>query len=153
MVGHPGFRLGRLLVANRYLDGASHSFALHDRGLGIRSRRNSQPGQRGEFERPSRGARIHHSAVWHGRRVDQSFFEDGQVVSTAAPLAVAQYVVAAIGPKIAKVAYAGEAPGAINGLIQVNVIIPDDAPVGPEVPVSLILSPYRSQSGVTVAIR
>jgi len=80
-------------------------------------------------------------------------YGDGQVVPTAASLAVAGGVLVRIGDKYGKVFYAGAAPGQVNGLIQINVTIPDDAPTGPAVPVTVIMTPYRSQSGVTVAIR
>jgi uncharacterized protein (TIGR03437 family) len=80
-------------------------------------------------------------------------FGDGQVVPSAASVLIAEYMVVLFGNKYAKAFYAGTAPGQVNGLMQVNVVIPEDAPTGPAVPVWTYLAPYRSRSGVTVAIR
>jgi uncharacterized protein (TIGR03437 family) len=50
------------------------------------------------------------------------------------------------------VAYAGLAPGAVAGLVQVNVKIPDNAPTG-AVPITLQVGNSRSPDGVTIAVR
>jgi len=51
------------------------------------------------------------------------------------------------------VAYAGSAPGLISGVMQVNLIIPQNAPTGAAVPIVVTVGPNSSQSGVTVAIQ
>lgn len=49
--------------------------------------------------------------------------------------------------------YAGAAPGAVTGLMQVNVRIPDQTPTGGTVPVVLAVGTALSQTGATVAVR
>ena len=56
----------------------------------------------------------------------------------------------------ATVYYAGSAHGIVNGISQINVVIPPNAPSGPNVPILLIFttSGYTAgtQPGVTVAV-
>jgi len=56
----------------------------------------------------------------------------------------------------ARIMFAGTAPGFVSGLVQVNVEVPLDAPVGDSVPLFLTVGdkPQQDfQSGVTIAIR
>jgi uncharacterized protein (TIGR03437 family) len=66
-------------------------------------------------------------------------------------------VTATIGGIPATVFYAGSAPGIVNGIAQINVQIPANAPSGPNVPIVLIFttSGYAAgtQPGVTVAVQ
>lgn len=66
-------------------------------------------------------------------------------------------VTATIGGIPATIFYAGSAPGDANGIAQVNVEIPPNAPSGPNVPIVLIFttSGYAAgtQAGVTLAIQ
>jgi uncharacterized protein (TIGR03437 family) len=48
--------------------------------------------------------------------------------------------------------YAGTSPGSVNGLVQVNVIVPQNAPSGGAIPVQLEVNGQLSRAGVTVAI-
>jgi uncharacterized protein (TIGR03437 family) len=58
-----------------------------------------------------------------------------------------------IGGKTATdVAYAGAAPYAVAGALQVNVKIPDGAGSGP-VPVKLMIGGQASAGGVTISLR
>jgi hypothetical protein len=57
-----------------------------------------------------------------------------------------------IGGVSANVLYAGAAPGAVAGLFQVNVKIPDAIQAGTAVPVSLTVGKDTSQSGITMAV-
>jgi len=70
------------------------------------------------------------------------------------PLAM---VTATVGGMPATVIYAGSAPGIVNGISQINVQIPPNAPSGPNVPIVLIFtaSSYAAptQPGVTVAVQ
>ena len=59
----------------------------------------------------------------------------------------------AIAGIAARVTFAGPAPGAVDGLFQVNAVVPPDAPVGTSVPIVLTAGPYRSQDGATIAVR
>jgi len=49
--------------------------------------------------------------------------------------------------------YAGAAPDSVTGLMQVNVRIPDAAPTGNAVPITLAVGTALSQVGATVAVR
>ena len=68
----------------------------------------------------------------------------------------------AIGGTTASIQYAGPAPGEVAGVIQVNAVVPDNAPTGPAVPIVLSVSPpqgplqpiiYASQAGATIAVQ
>jgi uncharacterized protein (TIGR03437 family) len=65
-------------------------------------------------------------------------------------------VTATVGGIPATVYYAGSAPGIVNGISQINVVIPSNAPSGPSVPIVLIFtaSGYAAgtQPGVMVAV-
>jgi uncharacterized protein (TIGR03437 family) len=62
-------------------------------------------------------------------------------------------VSAQIGGLPASVLYAGAAPGAIPGLIQINARMSPDVTPGNNVPVSVKVGSLASQQGVTVAVR
>jgi len=51
------------------------------------------------------------------------------------------------------VLYSGEVPGVTRGLQQINFAIPDNAPTGTAVPLSLMVGGNTTQTGVTVAIQ
>jgi uncharacterized protein (TIGR03437 family) len=61
-------------------------------------------------------------------------------------------VTASIGGIGATVQYAGEAPGEVAGLMQVNVLVPQGASPGPTVPVTINVGGIVSQAGVTIAV-
>jgi uncharacterized protein (TIGR03437 family) len=63
-----------------------------------------------------------------------------------------QPVNATIGGVPAQVVFAGLAPESTMGLQQINILIPDDCPVGPAVPIRLRVGSYSTQPGATVAI-
>ena len=52
----------------------------------------------------------------------------------------------------APVDYAGAAPDEVAGLLQVNALIPFNAPVGPAIPIILIIGDAMSPLGVTIAV-
>ena len=54
---------------------------------------------------------------------------------------------------MAEIIYAGEAPHAIAGLLQVNFRVPANAPLGDAVPIILTVGDSRSPDGVTMAVR
>ncbi len=60
---------------------------------------------------------------------------------------------ATIGGINAPVVFAGQAPGLIAGATQVNIQIPQDAPVGAAVHIAIEAAYYFSQASVTVAVR
>jgi uncharacterized protein (TIGR03437 family) len=63
-----------------------------------------------------------------------------------------QPVTATIGGVPAQVVFAGLAPESTMGLQQINVLIPEDCPVGPAVSIRLRVGAYSTQAGTTVAI-
>jgi uncharacterized protein (TIGR03437 family) len=58
-----------------------------------------------------------------------------------------------IGGVQAPVQYAGEAPGEVAGLLQVNAILPAAVAPGPGVPVTVIVGGVSSQKNVTIAVK
>jgi len=85
----------------------------------------------------------------------------GSITPAAAP-GTTDPVSVSIGGVTAPIQYAGPAPGEVAGVIQVNAIVPDNAPTGPAVPIFLSVSPpqgplllvvYPSQAGVTIAVQ
>jgi uncharacterized protein (TIGR03437 family) len=68
----------------------------------------------------------------------------------AAPIAPA-YV--RLGKLPAQIQYVGSAPWLVNGVIQVNALIPNDLIGGPAVPVQLIIGDYSSPPGTTIAVQ
>jgi uncharacterized protein (TIGR03437 family) len=77
---------------------------------------------------------------------------DGKPSSDVLPKPQAPVVVL-IGGAQAEVLYAGAAPGLVAGVLQVNARIPQSAPSGPGVPVSLVVGNASSQSGLTLAVQ
>jgi uncharacterized protein (TIGR03437 family) len=57
-----------------------------------------------------------------------------------------------IGGVPGEVTYAGASPGQITGLLQVNVRIPDGAPVGSNIPIKLSIGSTSSAAGPTLAV-
>jgi uncharacterized protein (TIGR03437 family) len=77
---------------------------------------------------------------------------DGQIAGTV--LAKPQLPVSVqIGGLAAEIQYGGAAPGLIAGIIQVNAVVPAEAPAGFAVPVVLTVGGSSSPLGVTVAIK
>ena len=63
------------------------------------------------------------------------------------------HVKVTIGGIDAVLQFAGSAPTAVAGLLQVNAIVPQGAPSGPAVPIVLSLGGVPSPGGVTIAIQ
>lgn len=85
---------------------------------------------------------------------------DGSAGPVTAPYpTTVQKITAQIGPVLAPVIFAGQAPALIAGATQVNVVIPPDAPSGPSIPLVIHAGGYSSaafspqQSPVFVAIQ
>jgi uncharacterized protein (TIGR03437 family) len=69
-----------------------------------------------------------------------------------APLRSASSVTATIGGVPATVLFGGLTPDSA-GLMQVNVIVPNNAPAGDAVPLLIAVRGQRSQPGKTIAVR
>ena len=77
---------------------------------------------------------------------------DGRIASGGQLPAPTRQVLAWVDGKPAEVQYAGAAPGAVAGLLQVNVRIPADASSG-DVPVQIQVGNAVSQAGITVSVK
>jgi uncharacterized protein (TIGR03437 family) len=66
---------------------------------------------------------------------------------------IAQDATVRIGGIPVKPAYAGAAPGIIQGVVQINVTVPIGVAAGNSVPVEVTIGGVTSPAGVTVAIR
>jgi uncharacterized protein (TIGR03437 family) len=60
---------------------------------------------------------------------------------------------AAIGVVAAQVTFAGQAPGLIAGATQVNIRIPQNAPVGAAIPITIYAGGYASLGKITISIQ
>jgi uncharacterized protein (TIGR03437 family) len=58
-----------------------------------------------------------------------------------------------IGGADAPVQFAGPAPGEIEGLVQVNAVVPPSVTAGPSVSISVAFGNSQSQSGATIAVQ
>ena len=77
---------------------------------------------------------------------------DGKPGDAPAPVPIAT-VTATVGGLNADVQYAGGSPGALAGLLQVNVLVPQKIAAGPSVPIVLTIGGHPTQTGVTVSIK
>ena len=90
-----------------------------------------------------------------GEGATTPFGADGRII----PADIAQLkrpvlpVTVTIGGVPAEVQYAGSAPGMVSGMLQVNVVVPDDAPSGTGVPVVVSVGSFQSQGTAVMAIQ
>lgn len=77
---------------------------------------------------------------------------DGVLAPSPSPLPVLT-TTATIGGQPAQVVYSGGSQGQLLGLLQVNIVVPPNAPSGPKVPVSIAIGGVSSQPGVTMSIQ
>lgn len=79
---------------------------------------------------------------------------DGEITPLRQPFPVlrAQTTVR-IGGRNAQVLYAGSAPGLLQGVNQINVIVPRDLPADNETPLEITVGGETIQGGVTIAVR
>ena len=73
-------------------------------------------------------------------------------LTPATPLVNRLPVTVTIAGRTVETLYAGSAPGLVTGLLQINVLLPADLPVGPAVPVVVTINGVASSSGTTVSI-
>ena len=78
---------------------------------------------------------------------------DGEAIAPDKLRKTKAEVTVEVGGRPAKMEYAGTAGYAVAGLVQINVKLPDDAPTGPSIPVTINIGGNLSQSGVTMAIQ
>ncbi len=77
---------------------------------------------------------------------------DGRIVGADLPRTKLPVSVR-IGGQNAPVLYSGGAPGLVSGVVQINVRVPANAPVGPAAPVVVRIGNGDSQAGVTMAVK
>ena len=75
---------------------------------------------------------------------------EGQIAKSAAQQVLP--VTVSIGGVQAVVSYAGATPGTVDGLTQVNVLVPAGVATGSAVPVALSVAGVAAPSGVTIAV-
>lgn len=79
---------------------------------------------------------------------------DGGLAPTVEPLPrVVLPVSVTIGGAPAQVLYAGSAPGLVDGLIQINAVVPQGIAPGPSVPLVVQIGDYQSQPGITLSVQ
>ena len=62
-------------------------------------------------------------------------------------------VTVTIGGAQAVVQYAGEAPGEVAGLLQVNAVVPQQMAAGAAIPIRVSVGGAASQTRVTIAVQ
>jgi uncharacterized protein (TIGR03437 family) len=81
---------------------------------------------------------------------------DGAITGAAPPFpAVAQAVSVTIGGvavPAASIVYSGAAPESVEGLTQIDVVIPANVTAGPTVPIMVTIGGVPSQAGITVSV-
>jgi uncharacterized protein (TIGR03437 family) len=77
---------------------------------------------------------------------------EGSVAGSTLPVPTLPVTVMLNGTTISTV-YDGAAYGSVAGLLQINVLLPPNAPSGTAIPISFQVGSYSSQSGTTVAIQ
>ena len=79
---------------------------------------------------------------------------DGSIAPTQAPFAtLGQKVAVRIGGAPAQVLYQGAAPGIVQGVLQINAVVPTGITPGDTVPIELTIAGVTSPAGVTLAVR
>jgi uncharacterized protein (TIGR03437 family) len=79
---------------------------------------------------------------------------DGSIAPLQPPFAtLGQNIVVRIGGVQAKVQYQGAAPGIVQGVLQINAVVPNGIALGDTVPIELTVGGVTSPAGVTLAVR
>jgi uncharacterized protein (TIGR03437 family) len=76
---------------------------------------------------------------------------DGQIASST-PGVPTLPVSVFIGGRQAQVQYAGGAPMQVNGLLQINAVIPSDVTPGNAIPVAVQIGNFLTPPGATIAV-
>jgi uncharacterized protein (TIGR03437 family) len=118
-------------------------------GTGLASAGNQDGTLNSTFDLAPRGSIIALYATGEGTTNPASV--DGQPAVAPYPQPVLPVTVI-IGGSLAKIVFAGEAPG-FSGLLQVNAVVPPNLASTGLVPVTLEIGSASSQPGVTIAVR
>ena len=125
-------------------------FTIGSTGVGQGAVLNQDSSINGAANPAARGSVIQIFATGEGQTSPAG--QTGAVTGSAggAPLL---HVTVTIGGIDAPLQFAGSAPDAVAGLLQVNAVVPQGAPSGSAVPIVLSVGGVASQAGVTVAVR
>jgi uncharacterized protein (TIGR03437 family) len=122
-------------------------FTLNGRGIG----RVAAINQDGTINSPENPAPRGTFITVFGNGAGLTAAVEGRVATEARRLPVLVSLV--VSQNSLPVVYAGPSPGQVDSLLQINVLIPVNAPTGAEIPVSLILAGRTIAQRVTVSIR
>jgi len=79
---------------------------------------------------------------------------EGKVIPTSgSPPLLTNSTTVTIGGETVPATFAGSVPGSIAGLVQINAVIPDNAPTGQTIAVLITIGGVTSQPGVTIGIK
>jgi uncharacterized protein (TIGR03437 family) len=137
-------------VAAGVFDTVPGIFTRDSSGQGQAAAQNQNGSQNSSDHPAAKGSTIVLFAT--GAGVTKPASLDGVIAGASPPTPVLP-VTATVDGQPAKVAYAGGAPFEINGLLQVNIVIPATARSGAAIPVVIQVGTQRSPDGVTIAVQ
>lgn len=128
-------------------------FTLDANGVGPGAILNQDYSVNGNLHPAARGSTVMIFCTGGGVTVPQS--TDGALTPGVNALdPTVQPVTVTIGGVASpSVAYAGGAPGAVAGLIQINAVVPPNVTPGSNVPVVVQIGSWQSQTGVTMVVQ
>jgi len=124
-------------------------FTLSQNGMGQGSIVNADGSVNGALNPASRGSAVQIYASGGGQTSPASL--TASVAQSAANLALP--VTVNIGGLNAQVLYAGSAPGEVEGVVQINAIVPQSVTPGLALPVLVTVGGVTSLAGVTIAVQ
>jgi len=132
------------------VDASPAIFAINSSGAGPGAVLNQNSSVNSATNAAARGTIIQIFATGEGATSPDGV--DGKLATVPLP-APKQAVSVRIGGIDAPLVYAGGAPGLVAGLIQINVQVPETAPVGVAVPIVVRVGGIDSPAGVTIAVK
>ena len=127
-------------------------FTLNQQGSGAGAVRNQDFSINGPGNAATAGQAL--IVYWTGGGALSPAAPDGLLVSVNPPYPnVLLPVTATLGGAPASIGYAGAVPTLAPGILQANIIIPDNAPKGDAVALLIRVGNFVTQTGVTVAIK
>jgi uncharacterized protein (TIGR03437 family) len=125
-------------------------FTLDASGQGAGAILNADLTVNAASNRAARGSVV--AIYCNGGGVTDPASVDGAVTGLPLPMLTLPVAVT-IGGIDAKVSYQGGTPGAVAGLTQINAEVPAGVTPGPAVPVTVQIGDWKSQPGVTIAVK
>jgi uncharacterized protein (TIGR03437 family) len=143
----PGWGSGGRLVP--VVSAAPALFTANSSGKGAAAALNQDGSVNGAANPAPRGSVVMLYATGEGQT--NPSVADGSITTSSPLRAPVQPVQARIASRVAKVHYAGSAPGLVAGVMQINVEIPSDGPTG-AVPVSVRVGSASSPGNVSIFV-